>query len=556
MAGEKALASYAYEEALDQFQRVLEAKESDQTDAEAAAALFGLGRAQAALGRIEEAIPNFAKALDYYSDTGDIVNAVAIGASPLPAWVGRLEGALGLCTKALEMVDRNSIEAGRILSNQGRAQGFQEGDYEGAHAAFDRALVIARREMSVALEVATLANAAFVDVYHLRSKEGLERSSSAIELTRDLEPSVAAVIAHYTAAILLWIMGETQRIDQHAEAALAIAEKMRDRSWLVRAVWANELAPQTSGDWDTARTHSDRGQSVLFSDVRTLNTRVILEYEVGDFHQGEVFLERALDLVRSTPPGPTLERGLAAFATSIAGRISGVTDRFDIAGESVAEILSSPFLTPLVEYVANVALALMAVERGDASAARDPYLVLKRLRDRAPSVLISTDRVLGLLAHKMAELDGAMGHFEEALAFCSKAGHRPQLAWTCCDYADALRERDGDGDREKAMSLLDESLAISTELGMRPLMKRVVAKQEHAKSQPVKAPAYPDGLTQREVEVLRLVAIGRSNKQIAEEFFISPKTVARHVSNIFTKIDVANRTEAAAYATRHNLAVT
>ena len=59
MAGEKALASYAHEEALDQFQRVLDAKESDQTDAEAAAALFGLGRAQGALGRVEEAIPNF-----------------------------------------------------------------------------------------------------------------------------------------------------------------------------------------------------------------------------------------------------------------------------------------------------------------------------------------------------------------------------------------------------------------------------------------------------------------------------------------------------------------
>ena len=163
IAGERASASYAYEEALDQFQRVLDAKESDQTDAEAAAALFGLGRCQAALGRIEEAIPNFAKALDYYSDTGDVVNAVAIGASPLPAWAGRLEGASALCTKALDMVDRDSLEAGRILSNHGWPLGLQEGDYQGAHTAFDRALTIARREKNVALEVATLAHAAFLD---------------------------------------------------------------------------------------------------------------------------------------------------------------------------------------------------------------------------------------------------------------------------------------------------------------------------------------------------------------------------------------------------------
>ena len=49
---------------------------------------------------------------------------------------------------------------------------------------------------------------------------------------------------------------------------------------------------------------------------------------------------------------------------------------------------------------------------------------------------------------------------------------------TCCDYADALRERDGEGDRAKAMSLLDESLAISSELGMRPLMERVLSRRE------------------------------------------------------------------------------
>ena len=47
---------------------------------------------------------------------------------------------------------------------------------------------------------------------------------------------------------------------------------------------------------------------------------------------------------------------------------------------------------------------------------------------------------------------------------------RLELAWTCCDYADALRERNG--------SLLDESLAISTELGMRPLMERVLSRRE------------------------------------------------------------------------------
>ncbi len=66
----------------------------------------------------------------------------------------------------------------------------------------------------------------------------------------------------------------------------------------------------------------------------------------------------------------------------------------------------------------------------------------------------------------MGHLDQAAGHFEEALAFCRKAGYRPELAWACCDYADPLlqrhsstgSERTDTGDREKAMSLLAEPL--------------------------------------------------------------------------------------------------
>jgi DNA-binding NarL/FixJ family response regulator len=63
----------------------------------------------------------------------------------------------------------------------------------------------------------------------------------------------------------------------------------------------------------------------------------------------------------------------------------------------------------------------------------------------------------------------------------------------------------------------------------------------------------PGGLTAREAEVLRLVASGRSNPQIAADLVLSEKTVARHLSNIFGKLDVGSRTAAAAYAFEHGL---
>jgi DNA-binding NarL/FixJ family response regulator len=63
----------------------------------------------------------------------------------------------------------------------------------------------------------------------------------------------------------------------------------------------------------------------------------------------------------------------------------------------------------------------------------------------------------------------------------------------------------------------------------------------------------PGGLSPREVEVLRLVAVGKSNPEIAAQLVLSEKTVARHLSNIFTKLGVGSRTAAAAFAYEHHL---
>jgi DNA-binding NarL/FixJ family response regulator len=103
------------------------------------------------------------------------------------------------------------------------------------------------------------------------------------------------------------------------------------------------------------------------------------------------------------------------------------------------------------------------------------------------------------------------------------------------------------------MSLLDEALSISSELGMRPLMVQVVALKEQAGSHPAEVPTYPSGLTEREVEVLLLIALGKSNREIGEQLVITEGTARRHVSNIYNKIGAANRAEATGYTLRMGL---
>ena len=114
-----------------------------------------------------------------------------------------------------------------------------------------------------------------------------------------------------------------------------------------------------------------------------------------------------------------------------------------------------------------------------------------------------------------------------------------------------------EGDRDQAAVQARAAHEIAERLGAAPLLAALEALGRRARLDlGVQPPPRPDGaagLTPRELEVLRLVAAGRSNGQIAEALFISRKTASVHVSNILAKLGVHTRTEAAAEAHRLGL---
>ncbi|MFJ9868767.1 AAA family ATPase [Streptomyces sp. NPDC101165] len=122
-----------------------------------------------------------------------------------------------------------------------------------------------------------------------------------------------------------------------------------------------------------------------------------------------------------------------------------------------------------------------------------------------------------------------------------------------------LEEAAGDDERHRATELLRLAGAVADHLGARPLADAVGRLAQRARLTLTRAPrraldpAESLGLTSRERDVLRLVSAGRTNRQIAEELFISPKTASVHVSNILSKLGVAGRGEAAAVAHRLGL---
>lgn len=153
----------------------------------------------------------------------------------------------------------------------------------------------------------------------------------------------------------------------------------------------------------------------------------------------------------------------------------------------------------------------------------------------------------------MGNMDSAANHFQDAVDFSRQAGARAELAWSCCNLAEALLAVGTPTNGSRAGELLDQSLPLATDLDMNPLVQKV--EQLEGRRDETATPSLSSlaGLTRREIEVLRLIAAGKSNPEIGRELVISVRTAANHVANILNKTGASNRVEAATYATRHGL---
>jgi DNA-binding CsgD family transcriptional regulator len=162
----------------------------------------------------------------------------------------------------------------------------------------------------------------------------------------------------------------------------------------------------------------------------------------------------------------------------------------------------------------------------------------------------SVGRLLGDAALLLDRPDVAKTHYETALEVCDKIGFRPETALLHLALAELCLKHYPD-ETANATSHLDFATRELSEMGMKPSLERALRLRGQRKV----AVTYPDGLTAREFEVLRLLAQGKSNQQIAAELDISLHTAGHHVGSILGKVGAANRTEAASYAFQHGLGI-
>ncbi len=189
---------------------------------------------------------------------------------------------------------------------------------------------------------------------------------------------------------------------------------------------------------------------------------------------------------------------------------------------------------------------------GDAERAASLYELLLPYADQAanqPAAVCygAVATYLGMLAQTMGSEELARTHLRAGVEKSRAMGAWPALARAEAKLAQLLLASDVEAERVEGRHLIGEAEQLATRFEMAGLVAEISALLNDDAS------LLPDGITAREAEVLKLLAIGRSNKDISKVLDISLSTVATHVRSILTKAGCANRTEAAAYAIRQNL---
>ncbi|WP_371589865.1 helix-turn-helix transcriptional regulator [Streptomyces virginiae] len=398
---------------------------------------------------------------------------------------------------------------------------------------------------------------------------GLAEMHAVVERTTQLGLTMLAGRAHINLTSQLESLG---RSHEAVELAVQGAELVRRSRLLDSEAWVcGNMAESlySLGRWDEAAEAARRTQLVGQSAAPRGCASARLAYlalargELAEANHQLAAAHTHYGAHETQPQHRIPLRRLAIGVAAAEGRIADVRAETSAAAAHGFPLGQHRYAWPLLLAAATAeadARGLPAAEAG-----RDAALAV--LRTAARSLATPVPVWAAHAEYVRAELLRAEARDTPADWTAVETAVRPLerpylLAKACHRLAEALLAA---GDREPAAALLREAYAIAERIGSRTLREDLALLAQRARfpltdADHAVAPPAPEtdpiealGLTSRERDVLRLVAAGSTNRKIAEELFISPKTASVHVSNILAKLGVAGRGEAAALAHRLRL---
>jgi len=251
----------------------------------------------------------------------------------------------------------------------------------------------------------------------------------------------------------------------------------------------------------------------------------------GEFSAAEEAYREASRLGRQPQPGLSLLR-LVQGKNEVAAQ--GVRGALESANDALKRARFLPAHWEIALAIGEVEEARRTSAELTETASRFDAEVLGAMAAHARGAMCLADR----------DPRGALAPLRDAFEVWQRVGAPYLAARVRVLLAEACQAA---GDHEGAALERDAARTVFTELGAAPDLARLEALAHPTRGE------RPHGLTPRELEVLRLVAAGGTNKAIAKQLFVSEKTIDRHVSNIFSKLNVPSRAAATAYAYEHEL---
>jgi DNA-binding CsgD family transcriptional regulator len=540
-AGRLAYERHAWDEAFESLRAADAAGVLDVDDLER------LGISAYLTGRAEESMAIGARAHLEAVRTGNVDVGVRVAVS-LGMWLmqrnemAQAGGWLARAGRLIEETGYDGPELGRLLIPEALGS-LMSGDPAGAFATFEQVAAIADRfgDRDLAAFGRLGRGQSLIAMGEVQRGVPLLDDAMIAVIAGEISPIVAGIVycavieachqlydirraQEWTAALTRWLDSEPDLVPFRGNCLVFRAELMR-----------------LHGAWQDAGIEAERARVWLLRPPpepgvgEAIYELAELDRLRGAFESAEIGYREAGSWGRLPEPGHALLRlaqgDIGAAATAIRRA----------QAEAIDDLVRSRLLEPAVE---------IALAAGDVATARESADRLAAMADRADAPLL---RAMALRTDGAVRL--AEGDVEGALNILRRAWE----AWAALEAPyDAARVRvltaaacrtlgDTDGEALETNAARD----VFARLGAAPDLARLDAVAGTAVDEAVAV--APGGLSSREVEVLRLVAAGLTNRAIADALTISERTVDRHVSNIFAKLDVSTRAAATAFAYEHRL---
>ena len=451
--------------------------------------------------------------------------------APASGWLAR-------AARILDEAQLDSVVRGYLLIPSA-IQRMVQGDAAGGHAAFSQAAAIAAHFDDP--DLASLAR-------HGRGRALIHLGNIAGGVAL-LDEAMVAVIAGAVAPILagdiycsvLEACQDTFDLRRAYEWTASLAQWCASQPDLVRyrgecLLYRAEVM-QLRGNWDQAAQDARNACGLLTSgEGRPMAGAAF--YRLGELHRlrgeftkAEAAYARANERGRKPYPGLALLRLAQGQIDAAAASIRGVLV------DTRAPAARARVLAAAIE------ILLAARDLDNARAATEELTEIAR-RIGASLLRAASAHAIGALLLAQGDIAGASTSLRLAWEMWRDLEMPYEEAQTCLLVAAVCEKR---GDQDGRRLELETARRLFKQLAAEACLARIAEQSERASPQQI------GSLSEREAQVLRLLAAGRTNRAIADELFISEKTVARHVSNIFDKLGVSSRTGATAWAFQHNL---